>query len=117
MQVSNALAGVAVHDLDRAKAWYERLLGDAGSSPMPEVVEWKFSAGGALQVFKDATRAGKSSVTFVVTDIDAQVARLRAAGVQIGRMTDTTAVKTVMLKDEDDNQVVLAQPKGSGVVS
>jgi hypothetical protein len=48
MSIDNALASVAVKDIDKAAAWYAEFLGSSGSRPMPEVVEWMFSRGGGL---------------------------------------------------------------------
>lgn len=109
MSIDNALAGVAVRDLDAAARWYEQVLGDARKRPMPQVAEWRLPRGGCLQVFADAHRAGKSSVTLVVADIDAEVERLEGLSVAIGKRTATAAVKTAILADPDGNQVVLAQ--------
>ena len=49
MSIDNALASVAVKDLDMSAAWYGTLLGTQGKRPMPEVAEWTFSGGGGLQ--------------------------------------------------------------------
>ena len=54
---------------------------------MPEVAEWQFARGGALQVFEDPERAGRSSVTFVVDSVDDQIAQLTASGIAIVRTT------------------------------
>ena len=51
MSIMNALASVAVNDLNYAVRWYEKLLGKPPDSrPMAEVAEWKFERGGWLQV-------------------------------------------------------------------
>lgn len=109
MSIQNALAGIAVRDLNAAAGRYEKLLGSAGKRPMPEVAEWQFPSGGCLQVFADKERAGKSSITLAVDDIDAEVKRLEAAGTQIGKRTATADVKTAMVSDPDGNRIVLAQ--------
>jgi hypothetical protein len=58
MSIVNALASVAVKDLNAALGWYERVLGKPPDSrPMPEVAEWKFDRGGWLQVYKLPARA------------------------------------------------------------
>jgi predicted enzyme related to lactoylglutathione lyase len=110
MPINNALAGVAVTNLDDAIRWYERVLERAPRRPMPEVAEWQFAGGGALQVFVDAERAGRSSVTFVVSNIDEQIAALTAGGVQILNTSNGALVRTAIVKDPDSNQIVFAQP-------
>jgi len=53
MAIHNAIASLAVKDLKSASQWYERLFGrPPDSKPMPEVVEWKYEAGGWLQVYQ-----------------------------------------------------------------
>ena len=110
MSIDNVLAGVAVSSLAEAIRWYERVLGAAPRRPMPELAEWQFARGGALQVFEDPERAGRSSVTFVVDSLDDQIAQLTASGIAIVRTTNTAMVKTATVSDPDRNQVVFTQP-------
>lgn len=109
MSIDNALASVAVRDLDAAAAWYARLLGTEGRRPMPEVAEWTFPRGGGLQVYKGADRAGNCSFTLAVSDLDEQVAKLVAMQVDVGNQTATTRVRTVMVRDPDGNSIAIAQ--------
>ena len=102
------LAGVAVRDLDAALPWYERLLGK-GERPMKEVCEWRLPRGGCLQLFADGQRAGRSSVTFAVSDLAAQLTSLRARDIPVGSTTATSAVKTAIVEDPDGNQIVFAE--------
>ena len=111
MPIPNVLAGVAVDNLVAARAWYARLLERDGTSPMPEVVEWNFPTGGGLQVFEDRLRAGSSSVTLVVDDLDAEQRRIQALGVEIGSRTSSDAVRTFTVHDPSENQVILAQAR------
>jgi len=86
MTVSNVLAGVAVKDLDSSAQWYERIFKRAADTrPMAEVAEWRFPEGGWLQVFRDEKRAGSSSVTFAVKNLDDELQGLRTQGIAIGR--------------------------------
>ena len=60
MSILNALASVAVSNLQSTMGWYERLLGrPADSRPMSEVAEWKFEGGEWLQVYQAPDRAGR----------------------------------------------------------
>ncbi len=78
--MASVLASVAVHQPDPAVHWYERIFGPVTFRPLPKVAEWRFPAGG-LQVYELPERAGHGSFTVAVTDIDEQVAVLKAAGV------------------------------------
>jgi predicted enzyme related to lactoylglutathione lyase len=114
MTIKNALAGVAVKDLDKATAWYRKLIGRApDKQPMPNDAEYKFENGGWMQIFVDPERAGKSSVTLTVDDLDATLGQLKADGIAHGELIRTVYVDTAILVDPDGNQVVLAQAKSS----
>jgi predicted enzyme related to lactoylglutathione lyase len=115
MSIDNVLAGVAVTSLDEAIRWYARVLGAAPRRPMPEVAEWQFARGGALQVFEDPALAGRSSVTFVVDSVDDQIAQLTASGIAIVRTTNSALARTATVSDPDRNQVVFTQPIGEAL--
>jgi len=108
MSIDNALASMAVKDLDKSAAWYAELLGAKGSRPMPEVEEWTFPRGGGLQVYQGAERAGNCSFTLVVSDIESVARQLAAMGVQIGDRTDSERVRTLMIEDPDGNSIAIA---------
>lgn len=112
MTIKNALAGVAVKDLDKAIAWYSKLLGRAPDQrPMPNDAEYEFQNGGWIQIFADGKRAGKSSVTLTVDDLDATLAALDDAGIAYAEPTRTDYVDTAIVTDPDGNQIVLAQAR------
>jgi catechol 2,3-dioxygenase-like lactoylglutathione lyase family enzyme len=109
MSIDNALASVAVKDLDISAAWYARLLGTEGKRPMAEVAEWTFPRGGGLQVYKGADRAGNCSFTLAVSDLEEQVRTLVAMDVDVSKQAATERVKTVMVRDPDGNSIAIAQ--------
>lgn len=109
MSIDNALASVAVKDLDRAAAWYSTLLGIEGKRPMPEVAEWTFPRGGGLQVYQGPERAGHCSFTLVVSNIDEQVRKLETMNVDTSKRSSSARVKTVMVSDPDGNRIAFAQ--------
>ena len=78
MAIRNALASMAVKDLKLSVSWYEKLFGrPADSTPMPEVAEWKFPGGGWLQVYAGPERAGGSSCTLAVSNLDEESERAK----------------------------------------
>src|SRR5688572_26483129 len=110
MPIRNALASVAVRNIESAAQWYERLLGrPPDSRPMAEVAEWKFERGGWLQVYQLAERAGMGSVTLAVSDIDEQAAHLGKCGIDTGQRTSGAKVRTMMITDPDGNHIAFAQ--------
>lgn len=116
MSIVNALAGIAVKDIDVAVLWYEQILGPA-SRPMDEVAEWQLPNGGCLQVFEDGNRAGLSSVTLVVEDLDREIAGLESKGIHIGETSRSDLVDVAIVQDHDGNQVVFAHAKSDRLVS
>jgi hypothetical protein len=116
MSIVNALAGIAVKDIDAAVLWYEQILGPA-SRPMEEVAEWQLPNGGCVQVFEDGIRAGLSSVTLVVEDLDHEIAGLESKGIRIGEKSQSDLVDVAIVQDQDGNQVVFAHSKSDKLAS
>lgn len=110
MKINNAIASVAVKDLNAASVWYEKLLGrPADSLPMPEVAEWKFERGGWLQVYQLPERAGGGSCTLAVTDIAGLTTHLQSLGIDTTDSKSGDKVKTVMITDPDGNHLAFAE--------
>ena len=116
MSIVNALAGIAVKDIDVAVDWYEQILGPA-SRPMDEVAEWQLPNGGCVQVFEDGNRAGLSSVTLMVEDLDHQIAGLESRGIRIDETSRSDLVDVAIVQDQDGNQVVFAHAKSDTLAS
>ncbi len=110
MSIDNALASVAVRNLQAAVAWYERIFErPADSKPMPEVAEWKFPRGGWLQVYQLPERAGGGSFTLAVSDVDEMIARAQKLGIDTSDRSSSPKVKTLMITDPDGNHIAFAQ--------
>ena len=110
MKIENAIASLAVKDLQTASAWYEKLFArPADSTPMAEVAEWKFERGGWLQVYQLPERAGAGSCTLAVNDIAGLKAHLESLGLDTSQSTSGAQVKTIMITDPDGNHLAFAQ--------
>jgi hypothetical protein len=109
VSVNNALASVAVKDLESAVKWYERIFNRPPSRPMPEVAEWSFERGGALQVYQLSERAGAGSFTLLVTSVAEQITQLEKLGIDTSERTSSDKVKTVMITDLDGNHIAFAE--------
>lgn len=109
MTIKNALASVAVKDLDRSEAWYTRVLGSPATRPMPEVAEWKFADGGGLQVYELPERAGTGSFTLAVINIGEHVELITELGITDAAIDANDRVKTVMIVDPDGNHIAFAE--------
>ena len=116
MPIRNALASVAVKNLNSASAWYEKLFGrPADARPMPQVAEWKFEQGGWLQVYQLPERAGSGSFTLAVSSVKEQIARLETFGIDTRTRTSGKMVKTVMITDPDGNHIAFAETIDPGI--
>lgn len=113
--IKNALASVAVNDLYVAVKWYERMLGQSASRPMPEVAEWSFERGGGLQVYSLPERAGLGSFTLAVNDLEAQIDHLNKLNIDTSHRSSSAKVKTVMITDPDGNHVAFAEASDPGL--
>ena len=109
MSIVNAIASVAVRDLNTAIKWYEALFRKAPTKPMPEVAEWSFERGGWLQVYQLPERAGSGSCTLAVSNIDEEAARLKQLNIDTSHRITSEKVKTLMIKDPDGNSIALAE--------
>lgn len=111
MTITNALAGIAVDDLTVTLPWYEQVFGRAPDArPMVDIAEWKFPTGGWVHIATDADRAGASSITLIVDDLAAHVARLEALTIVPVSKRIGDYVKTAIFRDPDGNQLIFTQP-------
>ena len=76
---------------------------------MPEVQEWKFGRGGWLQVYQLPERAGSGSFTLAVTDLDEEIRKLRALGVDTTKQSNGSKARVLMITDPDGNHIAFAQ--------
>src|SRR5258708_3101168 len=109
MPIENALASVAVKNVDAAAKWYEKIFNRPPSRPMPEVAEWTFERGGWLQVYQLPDPAGCGSFTLAVSSIEEQVANLAKLNIDTSQRTFGDTVKTLMITDPDGNHIAFAE--------
>jgi catechol 2,3-dioxygenase-like lactoylglutathione lyase family enzyme len=100
-------AGIPVADLERAKDFYGRLLGQEPSFlPNDQEAVWTLEEQRHVYVVLDAERAGGGLVTLFVEDLEARLAQIAARGIEPA--TDETysnGVRKVTYEDEDGNEV------------
>lgn len=110
MAFENILAGIAVADMEAAKAWYTAFFDrQPDRIPMATDVEWDFPGGSTVQVFEDADRAGSSSATLVPDNLEAELARLAELGHQPSERS-SGKFQIAIFEDLDGNRLVLAKP-------
>lgn len=110
MTVSKVYAVVSTAQLSRAHEWYSRLFGRASDlHPMAEVHEWHFANGG-VQLVDDASRAGRSMLTVIVSSLDAARAEMQTRDLLLGQATGGDFATIAQIRDPDGNQVTFAEP-------
>ena len=108
MTIKHVLAVVPVADFDAARAWYERLFGrPADNLPMAgQLVEWRVTETGWVQVTLDADRAGSGLLNFAVDDLDRDIADLVRRGLAPGAIeTVSKGVQLCTIRDPDGNAI------------
>lgn len=110
MDVQFVFAAMSVSDLAVASAFYTRALGRGPDDrPMETLVQWRYGHGG-IQLFEDAGKSGRGTMTLVVPDMDAACERLAAADVDTGAIEQGDFGRIARLADPDGNVIVLAEP-------
>ncbi len=100
-------AGIPVRDLQRALAWYQRLL---GSEPafLPNATEavWELAEHRYLYIDELPEHAGHARHTVFVDDLDERVESIRARGIEpAAQETYGNGVRKVIYRDPDGNEI------------
>jgi catechol 2,3-dioxygenase-like lactoylglutathione lyase family enzyme len=99
-------AGIRVRDLESARAWYERLLGEPTFFPNATEAVWTLADDRHVYILQDPARAGGALITLFVDDLDAHVARIAARGLEPAeRETYSNGVRKVTFRDADGNEI------------
>lgn len=110
--LKNVLAYIAVRNITDSIRWYTMLLGrPPDKKPMEGLAEWKFEAGGWLQVNESLLLAGRSSITLVETDMSGRMDMLAKASIKPKSFINGELVSVITISDPDGNQIVFAQGK------
>lgn len=121
MQAQIVTVHVPVSDVDRAKRFYTDAIGCRVVSDQQEqagqasrrVVRLQPSGGGTaflLANWHPTMPAGcLRGMMFMVADIDAEYARLRAQGVRVTPIAETSWARIAMVSDPDGNQIGIEQ--------
>lgn len=109
MRIEHVLAVVSVSDIEAARAWYERFFGrPADNRPMENLVEWRATETGWLQVFSGGGLPGTGTANFAVDDIERTHDELSERELSPGPIVDANkGVRLVTLSDPDGNTINL----------
>jgi glyoxylase I family protein len=108
MSIDHVLAVIPVADFEAAHAWYKRLFGrTADNLPMEgQLVEWRVTDNGWVQVTRDVDRAGSTLVNFAVDDLDQHIADVSGRGLDPGGIqTVNKGVQLSAIRDPEGNTI------------
>jgi len=110
--INHVFTGLPVADFEKARPWYERLL---GSPPdlLPHATEAAWRLAGDLcwiYVVEDADRAGRALLTVLVDDLDGIVAGLTERGVATESLEPVGGMVRIAVHDPDGNRITYAAP-------
>src|SRR5689334_933586 len=102
---------LAVNDLERARRFYEEKLGLEVEVQVAETVRYRCGHGTGLAIFeRPMTPVDRTVAAFEVQDIEAEVAELRANGVEVeGVITLDSGVRRAFFKDPDGKIIGMRQ--------
>ena len=112
MGINEVFAGVPVADYESAVAWYERLFGRPPDFfPHSTEAVWKGAGNGWVYVVEDAERAGRALLTFLVDDLDEELAGLEERGIETETVDEIPGkVRKAAVTDADGNKITFGQP-------
>ena len=104
-------ASVPVFDLKAATPWYAQLFGRARDIvPNENEVMWCVAGTGWLYVIQDVERAGRTTVTISVSDLDRFVGDLADRGITTGQIEAVgEAGRKAIAVDADGNMIALIE--------
>ncbi len=99
-------AGLRVRDLQAARSWYERLLGEPAFFPNESEVVWTLADERSIYIEEDPGRAGGGLVTVFLDDLDSVVDEIAGRGLEPAwRETYSNGVRKVTYRDDDGNEI------------
>jgi predicted enzyme related to lactoylglutathione lyase len=112
---SLAFVAYPVSDIKKSTDWYRDVMGfKPGDMASEQWVEFE-TAGVTFGIGRgeslDLKPGSACSVAFEVSDIDGEVARLKARGVEMTPVWDSPGCRACFLKDPDGNRIALHQRK------
>lgn len=110
MNINNVYAGIMTSDIEKASEWYKNLFDRKSDyNPMETLHEWDFTNGGVLQLVEDKDRAGSSSITLLVGDIEKIKKSLADKSIKAEQQTESKIAKTITIFDPENNRITFAE--------
>jgi hypothetical protein len=111
MAVSAIYAQLACSHHATSVWWFATLFDrPPDATPMAGLAEWHLGESAGFQLFEQAVDAGHGTLTLYISDLSNEHTRLTAAGLNPGDVQVATTTRQLLLRDPDDNLVVLVTP-------
>ena len=111
MKVANVFISIGVADHPAGCAWWSTLIGRTSDRrPMPSCCEWDLTDSVLFQVLDNPKQGAVDTVSLRLGDLDAEIARLRGAGLSIDEPEKVPGFDTLRMAafaDPDGNTVNL----------
>ncbi len=111
MQVELLFSGMAISNLERSAAWYERIFGRPADVNVSEIeVMWRLAAkAGWLYIVVDPARVGRGIVALSVADLDDALSELAERGIEPDTLerVGSSSERKATFSDPDGNVVAL----------
>ncbi len=110
MNFKNVYAGIMTSDIEKGLEWYINLFDRKSDyNPMKILHEWDFPNGGVLQLVEDKKRAGSSSITLLVDNIEKVKENLAKKNIKAEQQTNSEIAKTITIFDPENNRITFAE--------
>lgn len=111
MSISAIYANVSCSSLEESARWYAQIFDrEPDARPMSGLCEWHLGQTSGFQLHEDRQKAGKCTLTLIVTDVDEDRRRVIGSGLSAGEIEKADYTSIVRMSDPDGNLVVFAQP-------
>lgn len=111
MKIEYLFAAMIVSDIEASESFYSKILGcKPDDRPMDTLVQWRTFSHAGIQLFQDAAKAGNSTMTIVVSDIETTRVFLKNQGIHPGQVQQGDFGKILQLSDLDGNNMTFAEP-------
>jgi predicted enzyme related to lactoylglutathione lyase len=107
MKIDYLFAAMFVSNIEASESFYTKVL---SREPEDTLVQWRGFSNAGIQLVKDAAKAGNSTMTIVVSDIEKTKLILKNQGIDLGHAQQGEFGKIAQLSDPDGNNITFAEP-------
>ncbi|MEQ1955202.1 VOC family protein [Mesorhizobium sp. CN2-181] len=112
MSINAIFANLSCYNLETSSEWYRTLFDrEPDVRPMKGLCEWHLGETAGFQLFENPDKAGRGTLTLIVSDLQQERKRLAHAGIDVGDIEEADYTVITRLSDPDGNLIVLARHK------